>query len=124
METPGVLDMSCYQGANFDYTLTWQAGGSAVNLTGYSARMQVRDSYDADGAVYGCHQTKKDAIDQAVAVSLATDEPFEGERTLNIGDNNNMDIRATADELTPGVWIQWIQEDEIEYGRGLFRKKV
>jgi len=72
---------------------------------------------DADGAVYGCHQTKKDAIDQAVAVSLATDEPFEGERTLNIGDNRNMDIRATAEELTPGVWIQWIQEDEIEYGQ-------
>lgn len=51
MQTPGVLDMSCYQGANFDYTLTWQAGGSAVNLTGYSARMQVRDSYDAGTAI-------------------------------------------------------------------------
>ena len=71
---------------------------------------------DADGAIYGCHQTKKDAIDQAVAVSLATDEPFEGERTLNIGDNRNMDIRATAEELKPGVWVQWIQEDKIEYG--------
>ena len=51
MQTPGVLDMSCYQGANFDYTLTWQAGGSAVNLSGYSARMQVRDSYDAGTAI-------------------------------------------------------------------------
>ena len=51
MQSPGVLDLSCYQGANFDYTLTWQAGGSAVNLTGYSARMQVRDSYDAGTAV-------------------------------------------------------------------------
>lgn len=72
---------------------------------------------DADGVAFGCHKTKQDAIDQAVAISLSTDEPFEGERALKIGDNRNMDIRATADELTPGVWIQWIQEDEIEYGQ-------
>lgn len=51
MQTPGVLDLSCYQGANFDYTLTWQSSGTAVNLTGYSARMQVRDSYDAGTAI-------------------------------------------------------------------------
>lgn len=51
MQTPGVLDLRCYQGANFDYTLTWQTGGTAVNLTGYSARMQVRDSYDAGTAI-------------------------------------------------------------------------
>jgi hypothetical protein len=51
MQTPGYLDLNCYQGANFDYTLTWQTGGTAVNLTGYSARMQVRDSYDAGTAI-------------------------------------------------------------------------
>lgn len=51
MQTPGILDLNCWQGANFDYTLTWQTGGSAVNLTGYSARMQVRDSYDAGTAI-------------------------------------------------------------------------
>lgn len=71
---------------------------------------------DADGVAFGCHKTKQDAIDQAVAISLSTDETFEGERALNIGDNKDMDIRATADELKPGVWVQWIQEDEIEYG--------
>ena len=51
MQSPGVLDLNCYQGANFDYTLTWQTGGTAVNLTGYSARMQVRDSYDGGTAI-------------------------------------------------------------------------
>lgn len=71
---------------------------------------------DADGVAFGCHQTKKDAIAQAVAISLSTNESFEGERALNIGDNKTMDIRATAEELKPGVWVQWIQEDEIEYG--------
>lgn len=29
---------------------------------------------------YGCHATKQDAIDQALAISLANDEPFIGER--------------------------------------------
>ena len=42
MQAPGVLDLDCYQGANFDYELTWTVAGSAVNITGYSARMQVR----------------------------------------------------------------------------------
>lgn len=44
---------------------------------------------DGDG-YYGCHTTKKSAIDQAVAISISDEEPFEGERagidTLNIGD--------------------------------------
>jgi hypothetical protein len=51
MQAPGRLDLSCYQGASFDYTLTWQSGGTAVNLSGYSARMQVRDGFDGGSAV-------------------------------------------------------------------------
>ena len=63
---------------------------------------------DADGVAFGCHQTKKDAIDQAVAISLSTGEPFEGERALKIGDNKTMDIRATAGELSADDWVRWI----------------
>jgi HK97 family phage prohead protease len=37
---------------------------------------------DPDNVVFGCHQTKADAIKQAVAISLATDEPFVGERAM------------------------------------------
>lgn len=51
MQTPGILDLNCYQGATFDYSLSWSTGGTAVNLTGYSARLQVRESYDAGTAV-------------------------------------------------------------------------
>lgn len=47
MQAPGVLDLDCYQGANFDYQLTWTVAGSAVNVTGYSARMQVRQYADS-----------------------------------------------------------------------------
>jgi len=34
-----------------------------------------------DGEVMGCHTTKQDAIDQAVAIALAEDSTFEGERS-------------------------------------------
>lgn len=45
---------------------------------------------DDGGEVFGCHNTKQSAIDQAVAISINDDEPFEGERAalgeLNVGD--------------------------------------
>lgn len=47
MQAPATLNLDCWQGASFDYSLTWQTNGTAVNLTGYSARMQVRESYDS-----------------------------------------------------------------------------
>lgn len=37
---------------------------------------------DPDNVVFGCHQTKADAIKQAVAISLSTGEPFVGERAM------------------------------------------
>lgn len=33
----------------------------------------------AEGKLHGCHSTKKAAIDQAVAISISTDEPFAGD---------------------------------------------
>jgi hypothetical protein len=52
MQAPGYLDLDCYQGANFDYTLTWQTNGTAVNLTGYGARMQVRTTVDSTAVAF------------------------------------------------------------------------
>ncbi len=67
---------------------------------------------------YGCHATKQDAIDQALAISLADDEPFIGERdNSNMGDNRNMDKRATLDEVEVGTLVRWIAEDDVEYGQ-------
>jgi HK97 family phage prohead protease len=51
----------------------------------------------ADG-YYGCHTTKASAIKQAVAVSIATEEPFEGER-------------AAVGELAVGDWVSWNEFD-------------
>lgn len=55
MQSPGVLNLACYQGANFDYSLTWTTTSGTVtapvDLTNYSARMQVREDYAASTAV-------------------------------------------------------------------------
>lgn len=40
--TPGTLDLVCPQGATFSRTLTWKQDGSPVNITGYTAALQVR----------------------------------------------------------------------------------
>jgi hypothetical protein len=46
MINPGTYNITCPQGATFDRTLTVSVGGTALNLTGYTAAMQVRESAD------------------------------------------------------------------------------
>ena len=44
----GVYDIHIDQGADWSLNLTWKDGtGTPVNLTGYTARLQIRKSYDA-----------------------------------------------------------------------------
>lgn len=40
-----------YQGATWDYQLVWKSGGSPVDLTGYSARLQARATYNTSSTV-------------------------------------------------------------------------
>jgi len=44
---PGDYNIKCPQGATFDRTFTISIGGSPMNLTGYTAAMQVRETYDS-----------------------------------------------------------------------------
>lgn len=47
----GTYNITADQGATFTRQLTWKnAAGSAIDLTSYTARMQVRSSIDAAGA--------------------------------------------------------------------------
>jgi HK97 family phage prohead protease len=63
-----------------------------------------------DGEVLGCHDTKESAIDQAVAISIDTNEPFEGERaaigSLNVGDY------VSWEPLNPKVVAQVVMVDD------------
>lgn len=51
MIKPGRYNITAYQGATYDLDLTWTTGGSAVNLTNYTAAMQVRTAANASTAV-------------------------------------------------------------------------
>jgi hypothetical protein len=42
--TPGKYNMICPQGATFSKSLTWKIDDVPVNLTGYTARFQAKDS--------------------------------------------------------------------------------
>lgn len=46
------FDITINQGATFELTITWKdSAGTAINLTGYSARMQVRETYASTSTV-------------------------------------------------------------------------
>lgn len=46
---PGSLDFACYQGAEFREALNWtDSDGNQIDLTGYTARMQVRKTVDSE----------------------------------------------------------------------------
>ena len=51
MINPGTYNITCPQGATFDRTFTISIGGTAMDLTGYTAAMQVRTSAEADSTL-------------------------------------------------------------------------
>jgi hypothetical protein len=44
---PGKYNMLCPQGSTFNQSLTYSIDGVPVNLTGYAARMQVKEKYSS-----------------------------------------------------------------------------
>jgi len=52
MQSPGKLDLECYAGATFHYTLIYKAGGVPVDLSGVEARMMVRTGYPSPDPVF------------------------------------------------------------------------
>lgn len=47
MTNPGTYNIIAYQGATFDVTATYSIGGTAIDLDGYTAAMQIRESFDS-----------------------------------------------------------------------------
>ena len=76
MINPGTYNITAYQGADWDRTFTITQSGTALNLTGYSAAMQVREA--ADSTAYLVYLTNGSGITLggtagtvAVAISAA-----------------------------------------------------
>ena len=52
MALGNTFNITINQGATFELTVTWKdSAGTAINLTGYSARMQVRETYSSTTSV-------------------------------------------------------------------------
>lgn len=46
------FDIEIKQGATYQLTVTWKdSAGTAINLTGYTARMQVRETYSSSSTI-------------------------------------------------------------------------
>lgn len=52
MISPGNYNITAYQGATFDLSATWSIGGTPVDLTSYTAAMQVRESFDSNSTIF------------------------------------------------------------------------
>jgi HK97 family phage prohead protease len=68
---------------------------------------------DPDNKVFGCHLTKASAIKQAVAISLATDEPFVGERKADGNPIVIVDIDGTL------IYSGRLSQRVYEYAKSL-----
>ena len=51
MVSPANYNITAYQGATYSSTLTYSIGGTAVNLTGYTAAMQVRENPSSSAVI-------------------------------------------------------------------------
>lgn len=51
MINPGTYNITCPQGATFDKTFSVALDGSPKDLTGFSAAMQVRETFDSSATV-------------------------------------------------------------------------
>jgi len=48
----GIYDITVEQGATFTLRATWEdSAGALVNITGYSARMQIRETYESEDII-------------------------------------------------------------------------
>ena len=59
----GLYDITIEQGATFQMNLTWKdSTGAAVNITGYTARMQVRENYEAESTLVSLTSSGGDIV--------------------------------------------------------------
>jgi len=102
--TPGRINFLCPQGSTFSKTLTYKIEDVPVNLTGYSSRLQVRQTY----------------YDTDTIVSLTSGS---GGITLG-GSAGTIDIlinASTTSQFAPG---NWVYDLEIESLNGIVSRLI
>jgi len=87
-------DLEIKQGATLSLTATWKdSAGTAVNLTGYTARLQVRATYDSSSTILSLTSAAgitlggaagTIAITASAATTAALTAPFSGVYDLEL----------------------------------------
>ena len=90
---PGKYNFVCPQGATFSKQLTWEIDGDPVDLTTYTARMQVREKYSSANPI----------------VSLTTEN---GGITLG-GDEGTIDIEINSTTTAGIVAKEYVYDLEL-----------
>jgi hypothetical protein len=106
MQAPGVLNITIYQGATWNLTLTWKTGDppTVVNLTGYTARMHVRRKIG----------------DNQITIALTTSN---GRITLG-GSNGTIALQITAADTTPLYAGDYVYDLELVAASGYVTRLV
>lgn len=93
------------RGANFNLTFRWRdSAGALIDLTGYTARMQVRSSIDAD----------------AVLLSLTTEN---GGIVLG-GANGTVELVMIAAQTAAQTWLKGVYDLELVRSDGYVTRFV
>ena len=72
----GLYDITIEQGVTFQLNLTWKDSNDApLNLTGYSARMQVRETYDSEDTLVSLTSPGDITLGGALGTILITIQP-------------------------------------------------
>jgi molybdopterin-binding protein len=98
---PGRYDMVCPQGSTFTKQLTYTIDDVPVNLTGYTARMQVREKHES----------------KTFVVELTTEN---GRITLG-GSLGTIDLEIPASATTAIIAKDYVYDLEVVAGSNVYR---
>ena len=97
----GNYKMLCEQGATFSLVLTWKdSTGNVIDMTGFTAKMQVRKSKTAEEAV----------------MTLTTENSG-----ITLGENGQIVLLASAEETAGIKEGQYVYDLEISTGMSVVR---
>ena len=96
MEQPGTYKSTAYQGATFDQQLIWKIDDTPVDLTTYTARMQVRRDYSATDTI----------------VDIADGDG------ITLGEDGEIDIYIDADDTSDLPRGSFVYDLELESDSG------
>jgi hypothetical protein len=88
----GLHNFTCNQGATFSRTITWKnSANAAYDLTGYTARMHVRETVDSANTIITLTTANS-------RITLGSNAATKGQITLTIS-------AADTANLTPAIYV-------------------